>query len=79
MADVTKRLVEIDDELLESAQRELGTTGIADTVRSALHLAAAPSARLQEVEWLASGGMAKWLTPRYGRMRGADGGLPRRH
>jgi Arc/MetJ family transcription regulator len=31
---MTKRLIEIDDELLESARQELGTSGIADTVRS---------------------------------------------
>jgi Arc/MetJ family transcription regulator len=59
MTDMTKRLIEIDDELLESAKQELGTTGIADTVRTALQLAAARSARLQEVEWLRSGGMAE--------------------
>lgn len=56
---MTKRLIEIEDDLLESARRELGTTGIADTVRSALQLAATRSARLREVEWLASGGMAE--------------------
>jgi hypothetical protein len=37
----------------------LGTNGIADTVRSALQLAATRSARRREVEWLASGGMAE--------------------
>ncbi len=55
---VTKRLVDLDDDLLESARRELGTTGIADTVRSALHLAASRSARVRHIEWLVSGGMA---------------------
>jgi hypothetical protein len=59
MTGMTKRLIEIDDELLESARHELGTTGIADTVRTALKLAAARSARLREVEWLSSGGMAE--------------------
>lgn len=59
MANVTKRLIEIDDELLESARRELGTTGIADTVRSALQFAAARSARISQIEWLTSGGMAE--------------------
>lgn len=58
MADVTKRLIEIDDELLETARQELGTSGIADTVRTALQLAAARSARAREIEWLTSGGMA---------------------
>jgi hypothetical protein len=56
---VTKRLIDIEDELLESARRELGTSGIADTVRSALQLAATRSARIAEVEWLVSGGMAE--------------------
>jgi Arc/MetJ family transcription regulator len=51
---VTKRLIEIDDELLEAARRELGTTGIADTVRSALQLAASRAARAREVDWLVS-------------------------
>ena len=59
MASMTKRLIEIDDELLESAKRELGTTGIADTVRTALQLAAARSARQRQIEWLRSGGMAE--------------------
>lgn len=56
---MTKRLIDIEDDLLESARRELATSGIADTVRSALSLAATRSARLAEVEWLASGGMAE--------------------
>jgi Arc/MetJ family transcription regulator len=56
---VTKRLIDIEDELLETARRELGTTGIADTVRSALQLAASRAARAREVEWLVSGGMAE--------------------
>jgi len=48
---VTKRLVDIQDDLLESARSELGTTGIADTVRTALELAATRSARIREFEW----------------------------
>jgi Arc/MetJ family transcription regulator len=56
---VTKRLIDIEDELLETARRELGTTGIADTVRSALQLAATRAARAREVDWLVSGGMAE--------------------
>ncbi len=63
MAGMTKRLIEIDDELLESARQELGTSGITDTVRSALQFAAARSARLREVEWLSSGGMAEMADP----------------
>jgi Arc/MetJ family transcription regulator len=56
---MTKRLIELDDDLLESARVELGTTGIADTVRTALQFAAARSARLSHIEWLQSGGMAE--------------------
>jgi hypothetical protein len=56
---MTKRLIDIEDVLLEAAKVELGTNGIADTVRSALQLAATRSARRREVEWLASGGMAE--------------------
>lgn len=55
---MTKRLIDIDDELLAAAQEELNTTGIADTVRSALQLAASRSARVRQLEWLTSGGMA---------------------
>lgn len=63
MAGMTKRLIEIDDELLESARLELGTSGIADTVRTALQLAAARSARERQIKWLRSGGMAELGDP----------------
>lgn len=52
---MTKRLIDLDDELLAQAQRELGTSGVSDTVRLALQQAAAASARAHQVEWLASG------------------------
>lgn len=55
---MTKRLIDIDDDLLDQARRELNTTGVTDTVRSALKHAAAISARSREVEWLVAGGMA---------------------
>jgi Arc/MetJ family transcription regulator len=55
---VTKRLIELDDELLAEAQRELGTTGVSETVRLALQQAASAAARARQVEWLAAGGMA---------------------
>lgn len=58
-ARVTKRLIDIDDDLLDGARQELGTTGIADTVRTALMLAANRSARVRQVQWLVSGGMAE--------------------
>jgi Arc/MetJ family transcription regulator len=38
---VTKRLVEIDDDVLTKAQAELGTATIKDTVNEALRLASA--------------------------------------
>jgi hypothetical protein len=56
---MTKRLIDLDDELLDAARRELNTVGIADTVRSALQLAATRSARVRQVEWLTSGGLAE--------------------
>ncbi len=52
-----KRLIDLDDDLLAAAQRELQTTGISDTVRMALQLAAAASARARQVEWLEQGGL----------------------
>jgi Arc/MetJ family transcription regulator len=56
---MAKRLIDIDDDLLDAARTELKTAGIADTVRTALRLAATRSARLAESDWLASGGMAE--------------------
>jgi Arc/MetJ family transcription regulator len=55
---MTKRLIELDDELLAEAQRELHTSGVSDTVRAALRHAAAASARARQVDWLAEGGLA---------------------
>ena len=55
---MTKRLIELDDELLDAARRELGTTGVSETVRTALRQAAAASARTRQVQWLAEGGLA---------------------
>ncbi|MCV7090793.1 hypothetical protein [Mycobacterium interjectum] len=52
-----KRLIDLDDDLLAAAQRELKTTGISDTVRMALQQAAATSARARQVEWLEQGGL----------------------
>ena len=56
---MTKRLIELDDELLAAAQHELGTTGLADTVRTALRLATAGAARARQVDWLTQGGLAE--------------------
>jgi Arc/MetJ family transcription regulator len=54
---MTKRLIELDDELLADAQRELHTVGVSDTVRAALRQAAASSARTRQIVWLAEGGL----------------------
>lgn len=57
---MTKRLIDIDDELLDSAARELGTSGVSDTVRIALRQAATARARARQVAWLADGGLAEF-------------------
>jgi Arc/MetJ family transcription regulator len=55
---VTKRLIDLDDELLAEVQRELHTRGVSDTVRAALRQAAATAARARQIEWLTDGGLA---------------------
>jgi Arc/MetJ family transcription regulator len=55
---VPKHLIDLDDELLAAARRQLNTTGIADTVRTALEQAVAKSARARQIEWLEGGGFA---------------------
>ncbi len=60
---MTKRLIDLDDELLAEAQRELNTTGVSDTVRAALQQAAARSARARQVAWLQEGGPAALADP----------------
>lgn len=60
---MTKRLIDIDDELLAAAQRELNTTGVSDTVRAALKQAAAMAARAREIDWLKAGGLAELADP----------------
>ncbi len=54
---MTKRLIDIDDDLLAAAQHELNTSGVSDTVRRALQHATAISARRRQVEWLRNGGL----------------------
>lgn len=61
---MTKRLIELDDELLSAAQRELQTTGVSDTVRAALRHAATAAARARQVDWLTAGGMAELAEPK---------------
>jgi len=53
---MTKRLIDIDDELLELARAELETEGVSDTVRAALRHAAAAGARRREVVRMVEGG-----------------------
>jgi Arc/MetJ family transcription regulator len=63
---VTKRLIDLDDDLLARAQRELNTSGISDTVRAALQQAASAVARARQVAWLREGGLESMedATPR---------------
>ena len=58
-----KRLIDLDDDLLAAAQRELRTTGVSDTVRIALQQAAAKSARARQIEWLEQGGLENMADP----------------
>lgn len=56
---MTKRLIELDDELLDAARSALNTRGVSDTVRRALEHAAASAARARQIEWLTDGGMTE--------------------
>jgi hypothetical protein len=56
----TSLLIDLDDELLADAQRELHTSGVSDTVRTALRRAAAAAARARQVRWLGDGGSPSW-------------------
>lgn len=60
---MTKRLIDLDDDLLAAAQEELKTSGVSDTVRMALQQAAAASARVRQIAWLKSGGMGEMAGP----------------
>jgi Arc/MetJ family transcription regulator len=60
---MTKRLIELDDDLLDAAQQELKTTGVSDTVRTALQQAAARSARARQIAWLQEGGLEEMSDP----------------
>jgi hypothetical protein len=56
---MTKRLIDLDDELLDAARAALHTRGVTETVRRALEHAAASAARARQVGWLRVGGMAE--------------------
>ena len=60
---MTKRLIDLDDDLLAAAQKELKTSGVSDTVRLALQQAAAASARARQVAWLKAGGLGEMAIP----------------
>jgi Arc/MetJ family transcription regulator len=60
---MTKRLIDLDDELLALAQRELNTTGVSDTVRAALRQAASAAARARQLTWLREGGLEAMADP----------------
>jgi Arc/MetJ family transcription regulator len=60
---MTKRLIDLDDDLLSAAQRELNTTGVSDTVRVALQQAAAKAARARQIQWLEDGGLQELADP----------------
>lgn len=60
---MTKRLIDLDDELLARAQRELNTSGVSDTVRAALGQAASAAARARQVAWLREGGLERLADP----------------
>ena len=60
---MTKRPIDLDDDLPDPAARELGTSGVSDTVRTALRQATAAAARARQVDWLAGGGLAELAEP----------------
>ncbi|MGB3762351.1 MAG: DUF2191 domain-containing protein [Ornithinimicrobium sp.] len=60
---MTKRQIELDDDLLDDAQRELTTTGVSDTVRTALNQAASAAARARQIDWLRDGGLESLAEP----------------
>lgn len=58
---MVKRLIDLDDELLDAARAALHTQGVTDTVRRALEQAAASAARARQVAWLREGAMAEMV------------------
>jgi Arc/MetJ family transcription regulator len=71
---MTKRLIDLEDDLLEAAQRELGTSGVSDTVRTALRQATAAASRARQVQWPTEGGLAEMTEPESRAACGADRG-----
>ena len=60
---MTKRLIDLDDDLLARAQQELHTSGVSDTVRAALRQAASAAARARQVDWLREGSLEPLAEP----------------
>jgi len=60
---MTKRLIELDDDLLARARQQLGTVGVSDTVRAALTHAANAGARARQLQWLTDGGLESLAEP----------------
>jgi len=60
---MTKRLIDLDDDLVVAAQRELRTTDISDTVCVALRYVAAGAARTRQVAWLKEGSLGDLADP----------------
>lgn len=60
---MTKRLVDLDDDLLAAGQRERHTTGVSDTVRTALKHAAHAAARARQIDWMGGGGLDPLADP----------------
>lgn len=60
---MTKRLVEIDDELLDRARSATGAKTIRETVDRALREATAQSARRREIARLTDGFLSEFADP----------------
>ena len=76
---MTKRLIDIEDDLLGAAKVELGTTGIADTVRSACNSLRRGQQGLGKSNGSRRAEWPRWLTGTSGTKRGVDCAIPRRH
>ncbi|GAB04374.1 DUF2191 domain-containing protein [Gordonia amarae] len=60
---MAKWLIDLDDELLAAAQRELHTSSASETVNAALKNVAAIAARARQIDWLSQGGLAEHAAP----------------
>lgn len=60
---MAKWLIDLDDELLDAAQREIHTSSASETVNAALKNVAATAARARQIDWLSQGGLAEYAAP----------------